>query len=413
MMDAEDYNIGEILLKVNNPAADHTNVKRRTIIYNALAIVIVVITISVRSAFRAFIVHHIALEDYLMLVAGASAVALSAYVIYGVGYDLGANIWDMPLSKIVENVKTCIQTLFICVCLHATALTLVKLSIISTYWRIFPIPFFRRSLLGLAIVVTAVGISTMLGTIFQCRPVAGAWDFNLERQCFPVEDLLYFSTAFSIFSDVVLCILPLPFFWKLGIPRKEKLIVSCLFCFGLVAAVASVVRITTLGRLRNINATKIIIPALDWSIAEVLTGIVCACLPCLKPLLNKLAPGKFFTRHSLHFKKPSATSTYTPRTSRSTKQHGTSPSTVVRPSSQQLAHLSASGSGLWRGRGESWYITSPESGTAPMLANVMAWSQMKSASPFTSANPSVTSPRTWYDGGSPTKKSTTSKRPEA
>ncbi|KPI42149.1 uncharacterized protein AB675_5336 [Cyphellophora attinorum] len=372
MMDTEDYNISDILLNVNNPAANHTNVKT-----------------------------------------GASAVALSAYVIYGVGYGLGSNIWDIPLTKIVENVKTCIQTLFICVCLHATALTLVKLSIISTYWRIFPVPLLRRVLLGLAIVIIAVAISTILGTIFQCRPVAGAWDFSLDRKCYPVEDLLYFSTAFSVFSDVVLCLLPLPFFWKLGIPKKEKVVVSCLFCFGLVAAVASVVRITTLGRLRNINATKIIVPALDWSIAEVLTGIVCACLPCLKPLLNKLAPGKVFARHSLHIKKSSATSTFTTRTSRSVRQHKTLQTGPVRPSSQHLAHLSTSGSGLWRGRGQSWYVTSPKPGTVPLPTNVMAWSQVTKAIPSANDKHSVTSPRTWYDSGSPTRQTTLLERPGA
>lgn len=292
-----------------------------------------------------------------MLIAAMAAVSLSAMVIVGqwalsckdygltalgAGYGLGKNVWDISLLTIINDVKMCIQTLFIIQCLHATALTLVKLSIISTYWRLFPTRAVRITLLVLATTITAVAISAIFGTLFQCRPMAGAWDFNLERQCFPVENLLYFSTAFSAFTDVVLCILPLPFFWRLDISRKEKSIVSCLFCLGLFAAAASIVRLTTLGRLRNINATMVAITALNWSVAEVITGIVCACLPCLKPLLNRLVPGRFFTRH-----------TGTDRNSI------ISPSKIVRPPSYATAHLSTSGSGHWRGRGDSWYEKVP------------------------------------------------------
>lgn len=278
----------------------------------------------------------------------------------GVGHGLGKNIWDLDLLTTLDRVKECIQILFLCQCLHAAALMLVKLSIISTYRRLFPTNRMHYTLAVLALVITSVAIATLFGTLFQCRPVAAAWDFSIERsQCMPVAPLYYFSTSFSAATDVLLCLLPLPFFWKLQVSLREKIIVSSLFGLGLIAAAASVMRLTQLSILQDVNVTMRATPALGWSVGEVIIGIVCACLPCLKPLFNKHLPGTFFTH--VHGTKTT--------TATATTISGTYPiqgPRLQKYPSQALAHLSTSGSGLWRGRGQSWY-------QRPTLTTVGSW----------------------------------------
>lgn len=105
----------------------------------------------------------------------------------------------------------------------------------------------------------------------------------------------YFTTAFSIFTDVLLVALPLPLFWKLKLPVREKWIVTVLFGFGLFASVASIMRITVLHDVQSTDATIGAVTTLNWSVVEVGTGIICACVPCLKPLFKKLLPNKFGT----------------------------------------------------------------------------------------------------------------------
>jgi hypothetical protein len=266
----------------------------------------------------------------------------------GVRYGFGRNVWDLDLSTILGEISKAVKTLFICQCLHAASLTLVKLSIISTYWRIFPTKSVRWTLAILAAAITGVAIAVILGTLFQCDPVAGAWDFLLPAQCISIRELYYFSTAFSVFTDVALCVLPLPFFWTLKVSRREKIIVSCLFGLGLFAAAASVARITVLGELNNVNVTMRAIPALNWSVAEVFTGIAVACVPCLKPVFVRLMPGKLFPA------------------SKTTVSTVDDLPKISRQESQALAHLSVSGSGLWRGRGASWY-------QRPMLKSSSSW----------------------------------------
>jgi hypothetical protein len=179
--------------------------------------------------------------------------------------------------------------------MYCTALTLTKISIISTYHRIFPTKWVRITMYTLGAFITAVWIINIFTTIFQCSPISAAWDFSITSpKCISIMSVYYFSTAFSILTDLLLCILPLPLFWKLNLPTREKWIVSTLFGFGLFASVASIMRITVLHDVQNLDATIGPVPTLNWSVAEVGTGAILASLPCLKPLFRKLFPSMFF-----------------------------------------------------------------------------------------------------------------------
>ena len=176
--------------------------------------------------------------------------------------------------------------------MYTSSLTLVKLSIIATYHRIFPTIVLRRVLYVLAAVILAVWIVNIFTTIFQCKPISGAWNFDIAPKCISVMKVYYFSTAFSILTDVLLVVVPLPLFWKLKLPVREKWIITVLFGLGLFASVASIMRITVLHDVQNTDATIGTVPTMNWSVAEVGTGIVCACVPCLKPLIKKWLSGR-------------------------------------------------------------------------------------------------------------------------
>lgn len=195
--------------------------------------------------------------------------------------------------------KRIIQTLWVCQTLYTTALALVKLSIIASFHRIFPTRDIRYTLYTIGGLIVAVWIVGIFCTIFQCTPIYAAWDFEAAllptSHCLPIMKVYYFTTAFSILTDLILCILPLPLFWKLKLPQREKWIVSGLFAFGLVAAVASVMRITTLNGVQQPDFSIGAVPTLNWSVVELGTGIICACIPCLKPLFKRLLPGRFFS----------------------------------------------------------------------------------------------------------------------
>ncbi|ETN36845.1 uncharacterized protein HMPREF1541_07832 [Cyphellophora europaea CBS 101466] len=302
-----------VQIYANNPSVPHNNEQPSIIKLNAAFIVFTDSIIILRILVRARIVKHIATEDYLMVAAGLFATAFSAMNIVGkltpqpvyfpstnyysgTRHGLGRHIYDLPQMTLIENVKKVIQTLWVSQVLYATALSLVKISIIASFHRIFPTKPLRWTMYSLGGLILAVWIVNIFTTLFQCSPIYAAWDFQaIKPKCLPIMKVYYFSTAFSILTDVLLCVLPLPFLWKLKLPLREKYIVSALFGFGLFAAVASIMRITVLHNVQSADVTIATVPALNWSVVEVGTGIICACVPCLKPLFKKLLPGRFFS----------------------------------------------------------------------------------------------------------------------
>lgn len=176
--------------------------------------------------------------------------------------------------------------------MYVTALMLVKISIVVSYLRVFPTTIFRRTMYALSAAILSVWICSILVTIFQCKPVQGAWDFTLPRNCLTIVNFYYFTTAFSIFTDFLLCTLPLPVFWRLSVPKRQKYVVSVLFGIGLFATVASALRISVLQGVESLDITQGSVATMKWSVVEVGTGIICACIPCLKPLFKNWLPDK-------------------------------------------------------------------------------------------------------------------------
>ncbi len=117
--------------------------------------------------------------------------------------------------------------------MYATGTTLTKFSIMASYLRIFPNETFRRLIYATGAIVFAIWVCSVVVTIFQCLTVKGAWEFTLEhKKCIHILKFIYVTAGFNIATDLLLCILPLPQFWKLNLPVKERSIVCVLFGFG-------------------------------------------------------------------------------------------------------------------------------------------------------------------------------------
>ncbi len=118
--------------------------------------------------------------------------------------------------------------------MYAVARALTKLSIVASYVHIFsPYGKMQYVMYGTAAVTVVLSITSIPVTIFQCRPVSAAWDFTIQgATCYPFVDFLYASTAINIVTDLILCTVPIPFFWRLHLPMKQKVLVSILFFLG-------------------------------------------------------------------------------------------------------------------------------------------------------------------------------------
>ena len=75
-----------LLQHINNPNVDHTNTQPFILALNLSFISIVAFVIALRTLVRVFLVKHVAIEDYLMIGAGLSAIAFFSLNVAGMSH---------------------------------------------------------------------------------------------------------------------------------------------------------------------------------------------------------------------------------------------------------------------------------------------------------------------------------------
>lgn len=118
--------------------------------------------------------------------------------------------------------------------IYSFAISAAKISIVSSYFRIFPYKRFHQCLWVILAVTIAFLIASVVATIFICRPVSAAWDPSVRTpmSCYRFIDVLYANAIFNVATDIILCTAPLPYFLRLNLPLKQKISASLLFIAG-------------------------------------------------------------------------------------------------------------------------------------------------------------------------------------
>jgi hypothetical protein len=122
--------------------------------------------------------------------------------------------------------------------------TFIKLAILLQYVRLFKDQnqSAKKMTYGLLGIVGIWGLVFALLALFSCRPIAKNWDFALPGKCVAWgskdPDVMFTSWAFhmssNMFLDILILLLPVPFFRQLSKNGKTKLGLIALFCMGAV-----------------------------------------------------------------------------------------------------------------------------------------------------------------------------------
>lgn len=167
------------------------------------------------------------------------------------------------------------------------------------------------SYITLAIVNVAGVVLTFLNA-FQCSPVSAAYDplqNNSNSTCMSIVTLYLCSAPVNIITDLAILVLPIPVLTGMRLPQRQKTVLVVTFALGIFVTIVDVVRIyylqqasvdseitqTRLGTGTDFAYNASI--ALMWSAVEVNVGIICACIPTLKPLIKRILPS-MITDHS-------------------------------------------------------------------------------------------------------------------
>jgi fucose permease len=198
--------------------------------------------------------------------------------------------------------------------LYNPALMATKTSILLFYLRLGSAEqIFRWACYFTMAVVNLAGFALTFLNIFQCSPVNAAFKTPIPENatCENIVTLYLSSAPVNIITDLAMVFLPMPILTSMRLPKKQKFILILTFGAGLFVAVIDVIRIAYLqdaatARLQaqqdgsgdasgtdQRNVTDVSWYAAFsymWSTVEVNMGIMCGCVPMLKPLVSRYFP---------------------------------------------------------------------------------------------------------------------------
>lgn len=139
---------------------------------------------------------------------------------------------------------------------YVAALCFVKLSILWFYRAIASHRTFRRYVNATIAFVCMYSFAAVVASAFQCENPSNSWSTagylaqfdgnpNTKRpkvKCFDPVNLWVFSAAANLLSDVVIMLLPIPALLSLRVPMSKRLALIGIFSIGIMAIVASSVR---------------------------------------------------------------------------------------------------------------------------------------------------------------------------
>ncbi|KAK0728827.1 hypothetical protein B0T26DRAFT_638721 [Lasiosphaeria miniovina] len=259
------------------------------VITNCLFTSLAFVVVCFRLGTRVFVVKNVGADDLLIVLAILASIGFLVVFMLQVKAGLGRAIT-------VPELPGFLQALWATIPIYNLALMLCKLSITVQCYRVLRTPRTARFLRVYMGVLAAYGAWSVLGNVFVCWPVGFYWlepTGTLRGACMDKGAVTFSNAALNIASDLVLIAVPVSLLWRLQLPRRQKMVLVCLFSGSAFACVTSIVRLHALYTIAVAPPAEQSVEGVDiaiWSSIEINVGIICASLPALKPLAAKLFP---------------------------------------------------------------------------------------------------------------------------
>ncbi|OCL09635.1 hypothetical protein AOQ84DRAFT_397291 [Glonium stellatum] len=272
------------------PVPDYTNPISRgpTLLIVELTILpVALICVALRLYVRYFMVRKTWWDDWLMVVAAIFGTGVTICVVLASQkYGWNIHVWDLTLVQMIQGRQVSIagQTLFV------FASGFEKLSILATYLRIAVSgTWFRRLTWASIVLVNLVMLVFTIVLWTQCNPASEYWNlFATDRTCEAEGPPLMGQASATVFTDLVVYILPMPTLYQLKLPQWNRIVLMAVFGLGGLVCVA--------GIMRTVWVHHVVYSTYDitwegfylwiWTAVEVNLGVICGCIPALRPLLS-------------------------------------------------------------------------------------------------------------------------------
>ncbi|KAG9232690.1 hypothetical protein BJ875DRAFT_71802 [Amylocarpus encephaloides] len=187
-----------------------------------------------------------------------------------------------------ENIEERIQGSKIVVVSEQAMLNLIyiiKACMLVMYTRLTLALPTRRLVIYLSIYVFVGWVSTEIAFFTACRPFYGYWAMPPPTpQCTTLEHYAIVQGAFNISSDLLMLCIPLPLFYKLNVPWRQKGVLVVIFGMGTFVIIAALCT-------KIFNLTDMWDPSyMLWYIRESSVAVYVSNLPMIWPLVREYFP---------------------------------------------------------------------------------------------------------------------------
>ncbi|KAG7413609.1 hypothetical protein Forpe1208_v007153 [Fusarium oxysporum f. sp. rapae] len=130
----------------------------------------------------------------------------------------------------------------------------------------------RRFLRIVVAIQIILALASVIVIFVQCRPTKMLWDQ---------------SASFTVFTDLVLAIVPIHAFWKLQLKVQEKLEITFMLRLTFLSAIFTIIKATYLDTFNDrTDPLYNVVTLIIWGLIEQNIVIMAASVPTLRPLLR-------------------------------------------------------------------------------------------------------------------------------
>lgn len=273
-------------MSTTNQNLDPNSKGQTVIIVSSVCCAVATVAVALRLFTRSYISRHVGIDDWLAITSLICTFGMAISQGINAVKCLGHHNWEFDESA---DIPGFFEIFWLTALFYNAALLFIKLTFLSQYFRIFHEVYFMRNLYRVAmILITAWNIGELFSAVFLCFPVSGFWDQTVESSCQNSKLGTYVNAVGNMITDVVIITLPLPALWKLHLTRAQKAAVFGVFGIGSITLVISLIRLTTIDLEDESDFTYDTWASSCFSIAELASGITCAAMATLSPLVNRV-----------------------------------------------------------------------------------------------------------------------------
>ncbi|KAH7407285.1 hypothetical protein BKA64DRAFT_742941 [Cadophora sp. MPI-SDFR-AT-0126] len=256
------------------------------LVVQILCIAVTTPCVFLRLYIRAKIVGTFGIEDWCCSIAWVFATYFFASGIALGEEGGGYHDWEITKSGFMRFKKT----LYFDIVLHPLTTFFVKATLLLIFVRVFsPMTKVVRGIYCFLTIMLLYYTAQTFSKIWVCTPLGAFWNPAIRKSCINTSLVFRIDNIFSVLTDLLILILPIPLMWSLHMTRRKKIGIGMLLGAGGLATSCSAARLIITSIQDIPDATLGATQFKMLAVAELAIALACACVPSFNVLYSRLS----------------------------------------------------------------------------------------------------------------------------